>query len=83
MFTALDVTMTTNHSVTLNGLSPNTNYIFKVKSKPAGASVQTVSANQEFDTLANQSLLSHQQIFFRFLCLPYSTRVVFIGQLSK
>src|SRR5438132_608499 len=50
--TTLDITMTTNHSVTLTGLSANTNYIFNVKSKPAGASVQTVSANQEFNTLS-------------------------------
>ncbi len=50
--TTLDTTMTTNHSVTLTGLSQNTNYIFKVKSKPVGASLQTVSANQEFDTLS-------------------------------
>jgi peptidoglycan hydrolase-like protein with peptidoglycan-binding domain/phosphodiesterase/alkaline phosphatase D-like protein len=52
--TVLDTTMNTNHSVTLTGLSQNTNYIFNVKSKPVGASNQTVSANQEFDTLAQE-----------------------------
>ena len=50
--TILDTTLTTNHSVTLIGLSQNTNYIFKVKSKPVGALLTTTSSNQEFDTLS-------------------------------
>jgi peptidoglycan hydrolase-like protein with peptidoglycan-binding domain/phosphodiesterase/alkaline phosphatase D-like protein len=49
---ALNTVMTTSHSVTLTGLSQNTNYIFKVKSKPVGVLVQTVSISQEFDTLS-------------------------------
>ncbi len=51
--TTLSTALTTNHSVTLTGLSQNTNYIFKVKSKPVGASVQTVSDFEEFNTLAH------------------------------
>ncbi|MDB5204708.1 MAG: repeat-containing protein [Candidatus Taylorbacteria bacterium] len=49
--TALSSTLTTSHSVTITGLAPNTNYIFRVKSKPVGASVATVSTNEEFNTL--------------------------------
>lgn len=47
----LSTAFTTSHSVTLSGLTQNTNYIFRVKSKPLGASVATVSQNYEFDTL--------------------------------
>ena len=50
--TALDTTLTTNHSATINNLAPNTNYIFRVKSKVAGASLATVSTNYEFNTLS-------------------------------
>ncbi len=49
--TPLDSTLTTSHSVTITGLTPNTGYIFRVKSKPLGASVATVSPNDEFATL--------------------------------
>lgn len=49
--TALNSTLATLHSVTIIGLTPNTNYIFRVKSKPLGATIATVSANDEFDTL--------------------------------
>lgn len=49
--TTLDSTLTTSHSVTVTGLTPNTNYIFRVKSKLIGASVATVSDNHEFATL--------------------------------
>ncbi len=49
--TTLSSTLTTSHSVTISGLTPNTNYIFRVKSKPLGASVSTFSDNDEFDTL--------------------------------
>ncbi len=47
----LSSALTTSHSVTLTGLAPNTNYIFRVKSKPLGASVATISQNYEFNTL--------------------------------
>ncbi|MDO8729287.1 MAG: fibronectin type III domain-containing protein [bacterium] len=50
-FSILDTTLVNSHSVTLSGLTPNTNYIFRVRSKPAGATVANVSANYEFDTL--------------------------------
>jgi peptidoglycan hydrolase-like protein with peptidoglycan-binding domain/phosphodiesterase/alkaline phosphatase D-like protein len=51
LVTEHDATLTTSHSVTVGGLSPNTNYIFRVKSKVAGASIATVSENHEFNTL--------------------------------
>jgi hypothetical protein len=47
----LSSTLTTSHSVTLTGLAQNTNYIFRVKSKPIDATVATISQNYEFDTL--------------------------------
>jgi hypothetical protein len=47
----LSTALTTSHSVVLSGLTQNTNYIFRVKSKPLGASVATISQNYEFDTL--------------------------------
>jgi peptidoglycan hydrolase-like protein with peptidoglycan-binding domain len=49
--TTLDSTLTTSHSVTIISLTPNTNYVFRVKSKTLGASVATVSTNEEFTTL--------------------------------
>jgi peptidoglycan hydrolase-like protein with peptidoglycan-binding domain/phosphodiesterase/alkaline phosphatase D-like protein len=49
--TTLSSTLTTSHSVAISGLAPNTNYIFRVKSKPFSATVATVSGNDEFDTL--------------------------------
>jgi len=51
--TTLSSTPTTSHSVTITGLTPNTNYIFRVKSKPLGATVATVSGNDEFNTLTH------------------------------
>jgi peptidoglycan hydrolase-like protein with peptidoglycan-binding domain/phosphodiesterase/alkaline phosphatase D-like protein len=51
--TTLSSTLTTSHSVTITGLAPNTNYIFRVKSKPLGAMVATVSINDEFNTLTH------------------------------
>jgi len=51
--TTLSSTLATSHSVTITGLTPNTNYIFRVKSKPLGATVATVSDNDEFDTLTH------------------------------
>ena len=50
-FTTLDSTLTTSHSVTITGLTQNTNYIFRVKSKQLGAEIATVSDNHEFNTL--------------------------------
>lgn len=49
--TALSTTLTTEHSVTIGELSPGTNYIFRVKSKPSGVMIATVSQNYEFNTL--------------------------------
>ncbi len=49
--TTLNSTLSTSHSVTITGLSPNTNYYFRVKSKPVGVSVATVSSNHDFNTL--------------------------------
>lgn len=43
--------LTTTHSVTLTGLSSDTGYYFRVKSKPIGATVATISTNEEFTTL--------------------------------
>lgn len=51
--TTLSSTLTTSHSVTISGLTQNTNYIFRVKSKPLGAMVATVSINDEFNTLTH------------------------------
>ncbi len=50
--TLLDTALTTSHSVTITGLSENTNYMFKVQSKPAGATIETVSIEHEFTTLS-------------------------------
>ncbi len=44
--------LTTSHSVVLTNLSPGTNYIFRVLSEPALASIPAVSENYEFNTLA-------------------------------
>lgn len=50
--TTLDSTLSTSHSVTISGLSPNTNYYFRVRSKPVGISVATVSSSHDFNTLS-------------------------------
>ncbi len=52
--TNLDSSLTMFHSVTISGLTPNTNYIFRVKSKPLDVSVATVSINGEFNTLSQE-----------------------------
>lgn len=54
LLTTLNTTLTTSHSATIAGLTPNTNYIFRVKSKPMGASVATASNNNEFTTLSQE-----------------------------
>lgn len=51
-------TLTTNHSVTITNLIPNTNYIFRVQSQPLGATVATVSALHEFNTLSEPVFVS-------------------------
>ncbi len=56
--TTLDRALITDHSATITNLSPHTNYIFRVKSKPFGTSVATVSGNHEFNTLAGTVLAS-------------------------
>ena len=50
--TTLNSVLTTMHSVTISNLSPNTSYIYRVKSKPLDATVATVSTNHEFSTLS-------------------------------
>ena len=50
--TTLSSTLSTSHSVTISGLSPNTNYYFRVKSKPVGITIATVSSNHDFNTLS-------------------------------
>ncbi|MBI5003846.1 fibronectin type III domain-containing protein [Candidatus Kaiserbacteria bacterium] len=50
---ASSATLTTSHAITLTGLSSDTNYQFRVISKPAGgAAFQTTSPMHEFTTLA-------------------------------
>ncbi len=51
LHTTLNSNLTTNHSVTISNLSPDTSYYFRVKSKPTPASVATVSNLHEFSTL--------------------------------
>ena len=51
----LNTTLTTSHSVTLSNLSENTNYVFRVKSKPVGASVVVASSLHEFTTLTHST----------------------------
>lgn len=53
--TILNSTLTTAHSVTISNLSPNTNYMYLIKSKPAGALVATVSSLHEFSTLSHST----------------------------
>ncbi len=49
--TSVNSTLNTNHSVTISNLTPDTNYIFRIKSKPLGTSIATVSNLHEFSTL--------------------------------
>jgi peroxiredoxin len=48
--TTPDTNLTTNHNVTLNGLSDNTTYYFKVISKDASGNEATLADNQQFTT---------------------------------
>ncbi len=50
----LSLTLTTSHSVTLSGLTPNTNYVFRVQSKPVGALTATTPGYYEFTTLSHE-----------------------------
>lgn len=50
--TTLSSELLTSHSITITDLSPGTNYIFRVKSKPVGALIATVSDNHSFSTLS-------------------------------
>jgi len=50
--TALDATLTTAHSVTLSNLSPNTDYYYRVISKPFGLVSATVSSPYDLNTLS-------------------------------
>jgi peptidoglycan hydrolase-like protein with peptidoglycan-binding domain/phosphodiesterase/alkaline phosphatase D-like protein len=47
-----NTTLSTSHSVTITNLAPDTNYIFRVSSAPAGGGSATLSTNYEFNTLA-------------------------------
>lgn len=49
--TITGTTLATSHSVSISNLTPDTNYIFRVKSKPLGATVAIVSNLHEFSTL--------------------------------
>ncbi len=51
--TTIDSSLTTSHSITISNLLPNTNYIFRVKSKPSGTSVAIASELYEFTTLSH------------------------------
>jgi peptidoglycan hydrolase-like protein with peptidoglycan-binding domain len=53
--TTLNTSLVTSHSVVISNLSPNTNYIFRVKSKPVGASVATLSGFHDFTTLSHST----------------------------
>jgi peptidoglycan hydrolase-like protein with peptidoglycan-binding domain len=53
--TTLNASLVTSHSVTISNLSPNTNYIFRVKSKPVGASVDTLSGLHDVTTLSHST----------------------------
>ena len=48
-------TLITSHSVVLSNLSENTNYIFRVKSKPMGVSAAVTSLLHEFTTLTHST----------------------------
>jgi len=54
--TSINSALTTAHSVSISNLTPDTNYIFRVKSKPLGASVAIVSTLHEFSTLPHRFL---------------------------
>jgi phosphodiesterase/alkaline phosphatase D-like protein len=53
--TTLNTSLTTSHSITISNLLPNTNYIFRVKSKPAGASIATLSGLHDVTTLSHST----------------------------
>ncbi len=49
---SLSTVLATSHSITLTGLQQDSNYFYRVVSKPAGALAATASGNHEFNTLA-------------------------------
>ncbi len=51
-FTQINSALSNSHSATITNLQPNTNYIFRLRSKPLGSALATVSDYHEFDTLA-------------------------------
>ena len=53
--TTLSSALVTSHSVTISNLAPNTNYIYRIKSKPTGATLATVSGYHEFTTLSHST----------------------------
>lgn len=53
--TSLSSTLVTWHSVAIGNLTPNTNYIYRIKSKPTGTTVATVSPYHEFTTLSHST----------------------------
>lgn len=55
LLTPLNSALATSHSVTISNLSPNTNYIYRIKSKPAGGVAATVSSLHEFSTLSHST----------------------------
>jgi peptidoglycan hydrolase-like protein with peptidoglycan-binding domain len=71
--TTLNASLTTSHTVTLSGLAENTNYIFRVKSKPVGASVATVSTNYEFSTLPAEPPVSTPAVISSISASPAPT----------
>jgi hypothetical protein len=50
--TSVSSDLVTSHSIILPNLSADTNYIFRVKSRPLGAPAAFVSENYEFNTLS-------------------------------
>ncbi len=71
--TTLNTSLATSHSVTISGLEANTNYIFRAKSKPAGASVATVSQNYEFSTLEASAPVSVPAVISSVAASPSAT----------
>lgn len=71
--TPLNSSLITSHSMTISGLEENTNYIFRVKSKPLGASVASVSHDHEFSTLNDFAPVSTPAVISSVSVSPSST----------
>lgn len=76
--TPLNSALTTSHAVTIAGLAVNTNYIFRVKSKPLGAAAATVSNNYEFNTLNNSAPVAEAPNILSVTAAPASSSDVLI-----